>query len=68
MVAGSADTTGERTPLVTEESEEPKLLDAVVDESLATFTSWTITISPFTLVTFTSTVAVPKPLEYSKKL
>ena len=45
-----------------------KLLDAVVDAPLATSTPLTIMTSPSTLVTFTSTVVVPKPLEYSKKL
>lgn len=60
----SADTSTETTAPDPEESEEPKLLRAVVDESLATSTFWTITTSPFTLVTLTSTVLVPKPLEY----
>jgi len=46
----------------------PKLPDAVVDVPLETSTFLTITISPSILETFTSTVAVPKPLEYSKKL
>lgn len=47
---------------------DPKLLDAVVEVPLATSTLLTITMSPSTLVTFTSTIVVPKPLEYSKKL
>jgi len=46
----------------------PKLLDAVTDSPLTTATSFTITTSPFTLVTLTSTVVVPNPLEFSKKL
>jgi hypothetical protein len=50
------------------ELEVPKLLDAVTDWPLATGTSFTITTSPFTLVTLTSTVAVPNPLEFWKKL
>lgn len=48
--------------------EEPKLLDAVVEAPLLTSTLFTITISPSTLVIFTSTVVVPNPLEFSKKL
>lgn len=47
---------------------DPKLPDAVVDAPLATWTSLTIITLPSTLVTLTSTVVVPKPLEYSKKL
>jgi hypothetical protein len=47
---------------------DPKLLDAVVEVPLDTSTFFTITMSPEELVTFTSTVAVPKPLECSKKL
>jgi hypothetical protein len=47
---------------------DPKLLDAVVDTPLATWTSLTIITAPSTPVTLTSTVVVPKPLEYSKKL
>lgn len=50
------------------ELEVPKLLDAVTDSPLTTATSFTITTSPFTLVTLTSTVVVPNPLEFSKKL
>jgi hypothetical protein len=50
------------------EDEVPKLLDAVTDSPLLTDTSFTITTSPFTLVTLTSTVVVPNPLEFSKKL
>ena len=46
----------------------PKLLDAVTDSPLTTATSFTITTSPFTLVTLISTVVVPNPLEFSKKL
>ena len=48
--------------------EEPKLLDAVVEAPLLTVTLLTITTSPSTLVILTSTVVVPKPLEFSKKL
>jgi hypothetical protein len=55
------DTAGERPA-------DPKLLDAVVEAPLATSTLLTTTTSPSTLVTFTSTVVVPKPLEYWKKL
>lgn len=47
---------------------EPKLPDAVIDESLDTSTLLTITTSPSMLVTFTSTGAAPKPPEYWKKL
>jgi hypothetical protein len=47
-----------------ERSADPKLLDAVVEAPLATSTLLTTTTSPSTLVTFTSTVVVPKPLEY----
>jgi hypothetical protein len=50
------------------ELEVPKLLAAVADSPLLTGTSFTITTSPFTLVTLTSTVVVPNPLEFSKKL
>jgi len=50
------------------ELEVPKLLDAVTDSPLTTATSFTITTSPFTLVTLISTVVVPNPLEFSKKL
>jgi hypothetical protein len=50
------------------ELEVPKLLDAVTDSPLTTATSFTITTSPFTLVTLMSTVVVPNPLEFSKKL
>jgi hypothetical protein len=50
------------------EDEVPKLLDAVTDSPLLTGTSFTITTSTFTLVTLTSTVVVPNPLEFSKKL
>jgi hypothetical protein len=50
------------------ELDVPKLLAAVTDSPLLTGTSFTITTSPFTLVTLTSTVVVPNPLEFSKKL
>ena len=59
------DATGETSPTA---PADPKLLDAVVEAPLATSTSLTTTTSPSTLVTFTSTVVVPKPLEYWKKL
>jgi hypothetical protein len=48
--------------------EFPKLPEAVVVLSLVTATSLTITTSPSTLVILTSTVDVPKPLEFSKKI
>jgi len=49
-------------------ADEPKLLDAVVEAPLLIPTLFTITISPSVLVIFTSTVVVPNPLEFSKKL
>lgn len=45
-----------------------KLALAVVEASELTVTSFTITTSPSTLVTLISTVVVPNPLEFSKKL
>lgn len=48
--------------------DDAKLPDAVTDAPLLTSTLFTITTSPSTLVTFTSTVGVPKPEEFSKKL
>lgn len=47
---------------------EPKLLLAVTEAPLLTFTSFTITTSPSVLVTLISTVVVPKPEDCSKKL
>ena len=49
-------------------SEDPKLLLAVTEVSLLIVTPLTITTSPSTLVTLISTVVVPKPSEFSKKL
>jgi hypothetical protein len=48
--------------------EEPKFVDAVTNVSLLTGTELTMTTSPSTLVTLTSTVNVPKPLAFWKKL
>lgn len=48
--------------------EEPKFEVAVVLAPLLISTSLTITTLPSVLVTLTSTVVVPKPLEFSKKL
>lgn len=48
--------------------DEPKLLDASVEVPPLTVTSLTITTSPSTLVILTSTIVVPNPLEFSKKL
>jgi hypothetical protein len=50
------------------EPELPKFDPAVVlaPEEIATF--FTMTVSPSILVTLTSTVVVPKPAEYKKKL
>ena len=48
--------------------DESKLLDASVEAPLLTVTSLIITTSPSTLVILTSTVVVPNPLEFSKKL
>lgn len=53
---------------VTLDPDDPKLLDAVVDAPLLILTSLTITTSPLSLVTLISTVVVPKPAEFSKKL
>jgi len=48
--------------------DEPKLLEAVVDAPLLTVTLFTITTSPSVLVILTSTVVVPKPEAFWKKL
>jgi len=48
--------------------EDAKLLFAVTDDPELIPTSFTITTSPSELVTLTSTVVVPNPLEFSKKL
>lgn len=60
----------EETPEAAEATapEESKLLEAVVEAPLLTSTLSIMTISPSTLVIFTSTVVVPNPLEFSKKL
>lgn len=50
------------------EPEVPKLLDAVVEAPLLISTLLTMTESPLSLVTLTSTVVVPKPELFSKKL
>lgn len=60
---GVGDSTG-----ATVDPDEAKLPDAVTEPPLLTFTLLTTTISPSTLVTLTSTVVVPKPIEFSKKL
>lgn len=68
--SGDADVAEETTAAAVEAtfSEEPKLLDAVVEVPLLTSTLLTITTSPSMLVILTSTVAVPNPLDCSKKL
>jgi hypothetical protein len=48
--------------------EDPKLLSAVTEDPALVATFFTITTSPSELVTLISTVAVPNPLEFSKKL
>jgi hypothetical protein len=63
-VLGAEDSTGTSEEGVV--PDEPKLLDAVVEPSLVTVTLFTMTTSPSTLVTLTSTVVVPKPIEFSK--
>lgn len=50
------------------EPEVPKLLDAVVEAPLLTSTFLMITESPLSLVTLMSTVVVPNPALFSKKL
>ncbi len=47
---------------------DPKFLEAVIEVSLLISTLFTITTSPSKLVTFISTVVVPNPLGFSKKL
>lgn len=49
-------------------SSQEKLDDAVTCAFAATETSLTVIVPPEVLVTRTSTVSVPKPLEFSKKL
>jgi hypothetical protein len=48
--------------------EPPKFALAVTTKLGVTSTPFTRTTSPSILVTFTSTMLVPKPLEFSKKL
>jgi hypothetical protein len=60
---GVGDSTG-----ATVDPDEAKLPDAVTEPPLLTSTLLTITTSPSMLVTLTSTVVVPKPIEFSKKL
>lgn len=75
VVAGAASeedvdeaTTAAALTLETTPEEDPKLLAAFVDSPATTFTPLMVTTSPSVLVTLTSTVVVPKPLDFSKKL
>ena len=49
-------------------AKDPKLLPAVTTDPAVMATLLIITTSPAELVTLTSTLSVPKPLEFSKKL
>jgi hypothetical protein len=65
---GEEDATAAAATAVAGVPEEGKLALAVTTRSGLTSTLLTITTSPSILVTFTSTVVVPNPLEFSKKL
>jgi hypothetical protein len=68
VAATGEEDTAATTDELPEEEEVPKLVAAVVLAPETTETPLTVTTLPSVLVTLTSTVVVPKPAEFSKKL
>lgn len=67
-MSGIQTTTGHLFPPVYAQRNSQKFDPAVVCDSLAQLTLLTTTLPPLALVTRTSTVSVPNPLVFSKKL
>jgi hypothetical protein len=68
VVGGSVTFSGSGVDFTGAAPDDPKLLDAVMEVPLLIPTLFMMTTSPSTLVILTSTVVVPKPIEFSKKL